>query len=352
MNKGTEAEIKRLTQYSSSSGCGCKISPTVLSEIISKSGNWAQIDEKLLVGNSAMDDACVYQLPDGNALVSTVDFFTAIVDDPYDFGRIAAANAISDVYAMGAKPLFANALLGWPVDELGTDMAAKVMEGAKSICEKAGIVIAGGHSIAVKEPIFGLTVNGICDAKNIKRNNTAEEGDLIYLTKPLGIGVLSTAIKREKISTADYKKLIEIACDLNVLGEVLGQYKSIHAMTDVTGFGFLGHLLEMCKGSGISAEINIQKIPLIEGVEKYIAEYVFPDNTWKNWNACESETEGVEGLEMVNLCDPQTSGGLLIAVAPSFRKEFEQIADTANTMVYLVGRFTEMRGKKIGIVRE
>lgn len=340
-------ETIKLTQFSESSGCGCKIEPAVLHEIIEKSGTKSLQIDNLLVGNESMDDAAVFLLNDGQALVSTVDFFTPIVDDAFDFGCIAAANAISDIYAMGARPAFANAILSWPVDKLGTDLAARVMEGARHIANKAGVVIAGGHSIAGKEPVFGLAVNGFANAAHIKRNNTAKAGDLLYLTKPIGIGVLATAIKRGKIATEDYAELVSVTCALNTFGSVIAGFAEVHAMTDVTGFGLLGHTIEMCEGSGLSAEIILQNIPVMDSMKKYAEQYIFPDNTYKNWNAYTAQTDGVDGMELVTLCDPQTSGGLLIAVDPAFQQAFERISKENNTTVYEVGRITQRREKTV-----
>jgi selenide,water dikinase len=340
----------RLTQYSSSSGCGCKIAPAVLHEIIAKSGNWAVENKMLLVGNKSMDDATVYKLNDELVLISSVDFFTAIVDDPFEFGCIAAANAISDIYAMGAKPIFANAILGWPVDVLGTETAAKVLAGAKSICSAAAIEIAGGHSIAIKEPIFGLSVNGICETRNIKRNNTAKPGNLLYLSKPIGIGILATALKRDKIASEDYHQLLKTAKELNSLGGICGSKEWVTAMTDVTGFGLLGHLVEMCADGILSVELEMNKIPLISGIEKYIGLNIFPDNTWKNWNEYEKAVTGVEGAEMVTLCDPQTNGGLLIAIDPAYQAEFENMAKENGNKVFKIGKFTESKTKKVDIL--
>ncbi|WP_288372885.1 selenide, water dikinase SelD [uncultured Algoriphagus sp.] len=330
----------RLTEWSEGSGCGCKIAPAILDQILSSSNSFSQSDSNLLVGNSGKDDAAVYQVSEDIALVNTVDFFTPIVDDPFDFGQIAAANAISDVYAMGGKPLFANAILSWPVEKLAPELAAKVMEGAKSICSKAGIELAGGHSIAAKDPIFGLSVNGIIHPRKIKTNQGAKEDDLIFLTKPLGIGVLATALKRQKIQDQDYEKLVNTACQLNKIGAVLGNHEEVHAMTDVTGFGLLGHLIEMAEGAGLSAELAIGQLPLIEGIQGYIDQFIFPDNTYRNWNAYNTKTEGVKGMDLVKLCDPQTSGGLLIAVSPENKTWFEDTLKQANQEVWQIGSFT------------
>lgn len=336
-----ENKPTRLTEWSEGSGCGCKIAPAILDQILSASGSFFQSDPNLLVGNSHKDDAAVYQVSDDLAMINTVDFFTPIVDDPFDFGRIAAANAISDVYAMGGKPIFANAILSWPVEKLAPELAAKVLEGAKSICKQAGIELAGGHSIAAKDPIFGLSVNGIIHPRKIKTNQGSKQGDLLFLTKPLGIGVLATALKRGKIQENDYLNLLDTTCRLNSIGSVLGNHEEVHAMTDVTGFGFLGHLIEMAEGSGLSAEIEISKLPLITGIQEYINQFIFPDNTYRNWNAFNTKTKGVVGMDLVKLCDPQTSGGLLISVAPENKTWFEETMKRENQPIWEIGKFVE-----------
>ncbi|TFV96238.1 selenide, water dikinase SelD [Algoriphagus kandeliae] len=340
----------RLTEWSEGSGCGCKIAPAVLDQILSSSESWTQTDPNLLVGNSAKDDAAVYQVSEDLALVNTVDFFTPIVDDPFDFGRISAANAISDVYAMGGKPLFANAILSWPVEKISPELAAKVLEGAKSICKTAGIELAGGHSIAAKDPIFGLSVNGIVHPRKIKTNQGAKANDLIYLTKPLGIGVLATALKRQKIKDEDYLTLVDTACRLNHIGQVLGNHEEVHAMTDVTGFGLLGHLIELAEASGISAQVDFSKLPILEGVQDYIKQFIFPDNTYRNWNAFQSKVKGVNGMDLVPLCDPQTSGGLLIAVGEENQKWFEDTMKSENQIVWEIGRFIEKQVFKVEVL--
>ncbi|GAB3229760.1 selenide, water dikinase SelD [Algoriphagus aestuariicola] len=331
----------RLTEWSEGSGCGCKIAPAVLDQILGASGSFSQTDPKLLVGNSHKDDAAVYQVSADLAVINTVDFFTPIVDDPYDFGMIAAANAISDVYAMGGKPAFANAILSWPVEKIAPELAAKVLEGAKKICQRAGIELAGGHSIAAKDPIFGLSVSGTVHPRKIKTNRGAKAGDLLFLTKPLGIGVLATALKRQKITEKDYLNLVDTACRLNAVGTVLGNHEEVHAMTDVTGFGLLGHLIEMAEGAGLSAQIEISKLPLIEGIQDYINQFIFPDNTYRNWNAFSPKTKGVTGMDLVKLCDPQTSGGLLIAVAEENRAWFEEATRLQNQVVWEIGKFLD-----------
>lgn len=336
-----ETQPTRLTEWSEGSGCGCKIAPAILDQILSASGSFFQSDPNLLVGNSHKDDAAVYQVSEDLAVINTVDFFTPIVDDPFDFGRIAAANAISDVYAMGGKPIFANAILSWPVEKLAPDLAAKVLEGAKTICKQAGIELAGGHSIAAKDPIFGLSVNGIIHPRKIKTNAGAKSGDLIFLTKPIGVGVLATALKRQKIQEKDYISLLDTTCRLNSVGAVLGNHEEVHAMTDVTGFGLLGHLIEMAEGAGLSAQLEIEKIPLIEGIQEYINQFIFPDNTYRNWNAFNQKVSGVKGMDLVKLCDPQTSGGLLIAVSEENSTWFENTMKSEKQPVWEIGRFME-----------
>lgn len=336
-----ETKPTRLTEWSEGSGCGCKIAPAILDQILSASGSFLQSDPSLLVGNSHKDDAAVYQVSEDLAFINTVDFFTPIVDDPFDFGRISAANALSDVYAMGGKPIFANAILSWPVEKIAPEIAAKVLEGAKSICKQAGIELAGGHSIAAKDPIFGLSVNGIIHPHKIKTNRGAIAGDIIYLTKPIGIGVLATALKSQKIQDKDYLNLVDTASRLNTIGETLGNHEEVHAMTDVTGFGLLGHLIEMCEGANFSAEIDLGKVPLIEGIQGYINQFIFPDNTYRNWNAYSAKTKGVIGMDLVKLCDPQTSGGLMIAVDPTSQKWFEETMNLQNQVIWQIGRFKQ-----------
>lgn len=340
----------RLTEWSEGSGCGCKIAPAILDQILTVSGSFSQTDPKLLVGNTQKDDAAVYQVSEDLAVINTVDFFTPIVDDPFDFGRIAAANAISDIYAMGGKPIFANAILSWPVEKISPDLAAKVLEGAKSICKQAGIELAGGHSIAAKDPIFGLSVNGIIHPKKIKTNQGSKEGDLIYITKPIGIGVLATALKRQKITEKDYVNLVDTACRLNSIGEILGNHEEVHAMTDVTGFGLLGHLLEMAEGANLSARLDLSKLPLVGGIQEYINQFIFPDNTYRNWNAFNSKVTGVKGMDLVKLCDPQTSGGLLISVSPENKDWFETTMTKHNQPAWEIGEFSILAEYTIEVV--
>lgn len=308
-----------LTQYAHGAGCGCKIAPQVLKEILQTSVS--QPSQNLLVGNSSNDDAAVYDLGNGNALISTTDFFMPIVDDAFDFGRIAAANAISDVYAMGGKPILALAILGWPIQKLPTSLAQRVIEGARTVCAEAGIALAGGHSIDTLEPMFGLSVNGLIEIKNLKKNDTAQEGDLLFLTKPIGVGVLSTAQKRGLLKEEDKTTLIKQLTQLNNFGEKLGSIAGVTAVTDVTGFGLLGHLIEMAQGSNLSAVINYTNVPKIEGISFYLNQNTIPDATFRNWNAYSTVTEissDVNVMEAFNLLpDPQTNGGLLFSVDPN-----------------------------------
>ena len=271
-------EIK-LTQYSHGAGCGCKISPEVLDKILK--GNIAMPDnDKLIVGNHSKDDAAVLDLGNGTALISTTDFFMPIVDDPFSFGRIAAANAISDVYAMGGRPVLAIAILGWPINKLSPEVAQKVIDGGRSICIEAGISLAGGHSIDSPEPIFGLAVNGIVPIENIKQNNRAKEGDVLFLTKPLGVGILTTAEKKGLLKEEHKDLAAKQMMQLNKIGEALGKLQSVNAMTDVTGFGLLGHLTEMAEGSGLSAVINFADVPLITPeIKDYISQGSVPGGT-------------------------------------------------------------------------
>lgn len=309
-----------LTQHAHGAGCGCKIAPQVLSEILQSSSQQPE-DPDLLVGNKTNDDAAVYHLGNGKALIATTDFFMPIVDDAFDFGRVAAANAISDVYAMGGTPILALAILGWPVNKLPAALAQRVLEGARSICTQAGISLAGGHSIDSLEPMFGLSVNGTIDIQHLKKNNTAKEGDLIFITKPIGTGILSTAQKRNLLLEEDKLLLIEQLTKLNSAGETLGKMEGVTAMTDVTGFGLLGHLMEMAEGSGLSAVLNYSKVPKIESLPGYLKQNIVPDATYRNWNAYNLKTAFGEGVNVAEgfmvLPDPQTNGGLLFSVNES-----------------------------------
>ncbi|MCK6650340.1 MAG: selenide, water dikinase SelD [Bacteroidia bacterium] len=312
----------RLTQYSHGAGCGCKIAPATLEQIL-RSNITFPTDKKLLVGNSTNDDAAVYLISDDQAVISTTDFFMPIVDDAHDFGMIASANAISDVYAMGGKPLLAVAILGWPINKLSTELAQKVIEGAREICAQAGIPLAGGHSIDSPEPIFGLAVTGLVHPENLKQNNTAKVGDFLYLTKKLGVGILATAGKKGQLKMEHIGVAAAQMRQLNKLGEKVGALDYVSAMTDVTGFGLLGHVIEMAEGSDVTAEIEHKNIPLIEGLDDYIAMMCVPDNSFRNWKSYEQKVSGITGNSLLTLCDPQTNGGLLIAVNENHKNDFE-----------------------------
>ncbi|MES2681543.1 MAG: selenide, water dikinase SelD [Bacteroidota bacterium] len=339
-----------LTQHAHGAGCGCKIAPQVLEEIL-QSDTARPVDKNLLVGNRTNDDAAVYDLGNGKGLIATTDFFTPIVDDAYDFGRVAAANAISDVYAMGGTPSLALAILGWPVNKLPASLAKQVLEGARTICDEAGIPLAGGHSIDTAEPMFGLSVNGLIDLENLKKNNTAGEGDLIFMTKPLGTGILSTAQKRKVLTEEDQTLLIKQLTRLNAIGEKLGRIKGVTAMTDVTGFGLLGHLLEMAEGSGLSAHINYSLVPKIPSVAQYIKLTMIPDATYRNWNAYSKKVffdSDVDAMEAFSLLpDPQTNGGLLFSVEEKAAKEVTVLLQGSGygEFVKPIGRI-EKRGEK------
>lgn len=317
-------EIKdiKLTQYSHGAGCGCKISPAVLDTILHTTVSYVS-DNRLLVGNSERDDAAVWDLGNGTALISTTDFFMPIVDDPYDFGRIAAANAISDVYAMGGKPILAIAILGWPINKLPAETAGRVLDGAKSICAEAGITVSGGHSIDSQEPIFGLAVNGIVSISNLKKNSTATAGCYLYLTKPLGIGALSTAQKKGMLEKEDADIILKSMTTLNKIGEQLATMEGVKAMTDVTGFGLLGHLSEMCEGSGLMAEISYEKVPVIPNLISYINKGCIPGGTKRNWDSYGHKIGQITEEQKYVLADPQTSGGLLLAVEEQAVPAFE-----------------------------
>ncbi|HMK02657.1 MAG TPA: selenide, water dikinase SelD [Ferruginibacter sp.] len=346
-----EGAIK-LTQYSHGAGCGCKIAPKVLDEIL-KSNSLSPINKDLLVGNSSKDDAAVYDLGNGTALISTTDFFMPIVDDAFDFGRIASANAISDVYAMGGKPILAIAILGWPVDKLPAALAQQVLEGSRKICEGAGIPLAGGHSIDSTEPIFGLSVSGLVDIKHLKKNDTAKAGDAIFITKPLGVGILSTAQKRGLLKEAHLPVMIKQMTQLNKIGEALGKISGVNAMTDVTGFGLLGHLIEMAEGSGLSAEINYSALPVIDGAREYLSQRIVPDATYRNWNSYSDKVKfekRVNVMEAFNLLpDPQTNGGLLISVNENSVEAVKALLRENDLEFFAepVGKFIPMEEKRI-----
>ncbi|MEO6734450.1 MAG: selenide, water dikinase SelD [Ferruginibacter sp.] len=345
------AAVVKLTQYSHGAGCGCKIAPKTLDEILTS--NFATPDnDKLIVGNHSKDDAAVYDLGNGTALISTTDFFMPIVDDPFEFGRIASANAISDVYAMGGKPILAIAILGWPVNILSPAIAQKVIEGSRSICMEAGIPLAGGHSIDSPEPIFGLAVNGLVAVENIKQNNLAKEGDLLFLTKPLGVGILTTAEKKGLLLNEHKGVAAKQMMQLNKVGEALGKIKGVTAMTDVTGFGLLGHLVEMTEGSGLSAVVDFENVHLItDNIVKYVDQKCVPGGTQRNWDSYGEKIGFITDYQQSILADPQTSGGLLIAVNASAVDELKNIFNQHGLQKFTVpvGYLTAQQGKLVTI---
>jgi selenide,water dikinase len=310
-------------------------------------------DARLLVGNDKRDDAAVYDLGNGTALISTTDFFMPIVDDAYDFGRVASANAISDVYAMGGKPVLAIAILGWPVDKLPAETAQKVLEGARAICAEAGISLAGGHSIDCPEPVFGLAVNGLVDIKNLKQNSTATPGCRLYLTKALGVGILTTGQKKGILKPEHASIAFESMVKLNSIGEKLGKLDYVKAMTDVTGFGLLGHLAEMCEGSDLQATIEFDKVPKIGVIDEYLQQGAVPGGTNRNWASYGHKVGSITDRQKHILADPQTSGGLLVAVEHGYEKEFEDLLrgnGIPEQNVVAFGRLEERDGMPLIVV--
>jgi selenide,water dikinase len=347
-------EIK-LTQYSKGGGCGCKIAPSVLQQIVQTQNK--DVFQNLLVGNESSDDAAVYRLDNETAVISTTDFFMPIVDDAFDFGRIAAANSISDIYAMGGTPMMAIAILGWPVSKLPAEEAQKVLEGARAICREAGIPIAGGHTIDSSDPIFGLAVTGTVALKNLKKNNTAKAGDLLFLTKRIGVGLLATAIKRGVLQPDHYSPLLRQMTTLNSIGKVLGELGSVHAMTDVTGFGLLGHSIEMAEGSGLSAEISYSALQRLDGVEEYIKLRTVPGATARNWSSYSNKVQFDKEINVEEarelLPDPQTNGGLLIAISAKGVEELKTLFTGNNLSAFLkpIGKLIE-KSEKVIYVKE
>lgn len=340
----------RLTQFAHGAGCGCKIAPAVLEKIL-KASNVSYNDfPALIVGNDTRDDAAVFALSEDTYIISTTDFFMPIVDDAHTFGAIAAANALSDVYAMGGRPLMALALLGWPVDKIPAEVAAQVLEGGRSICWKAGIPLAGGHSIDSPEPFFGLAVSGVVKKENLKRNNTARPGDVIYLTKPLGSGIITTAAKRKLADEADLDEAVKWMTELNNVGEKLGGLSYVTAMTDVTGFGLLGHLLEICEGSHTSAEIFYDRVPLMNNLKNYTSRMIYPDNTMRNWQSFENKVSGIGAESLLTLCDPQTNGGLLVCVEGTAENNFETFLQENAVAAFRIGMISQEKDNLIHIV--
>lgn len=310
--------ITRLTELAHGGGCGCKIAPAILSEILAKMP-LGVVAKELLVGTETSDDAAVWRLNDSQALVATTDFFMPVVDDPFEFGRIAATNAISDIYAMGATPIFALALVGMPIQVLSKETIGRILEGGQSVCTQAGIPIAGGHTIDSVEPIYGLVALGIAHPDHIRRNRDAQDGDVLILGKGLGVGIYSAALKKEKLSPQHYKEMIQSTTQLNTVGAQLGADSSVHALTDITGFGLAGHLLEIARGSDLDAVVSALALPVLPGVKELIAQGHFTGASTRNWegygNAVAIAPELPEEIKTL-ITDPQTSGGLLACVAP------------------------------------
>src|SRR5438445_1765672 len=309
MNTITEPQIK-LTSFSHGGGCGCKIAPGVLAEILKNSSGFP-VPKELMVGIETADDAAVYQLNDEQALIATTDFFMPIVDDPYDFGRIAATNAISDVYAMGGTPIMALALDGMPINKLPVEVIGQIIKGGEAICAEAGIPIAGGHTIDSVEPIYGLVVMGLVHPSKVRRNADARPGDVLILGKPLGVGVLSAALKKGKLDAAGYARMIETTTQLNTPGTALAELSGVHALTDITGFGLAGHTLELARGAGVTAVIEWSKVPLIDGVAALAADGFITGASGRNWAGYGAEVSLASGLPKTAqdlLTDPQTSG--------------------------------------------
>lgn len=332
------ASIK-LTEYSHGAGCGCKISPMLLDEIL-VSAIETSVYPKLLVGNASKDDAAAFDLGNGTSVLSTTDFFMPIVDDAFTFGQIAATNALSDIYAMGGKPLMAISIFGWPIDKLSADVAREVIDGGRSICEDAGIPLAGGHSIDSPEPIFGLAVTGLVDNKHLMQNSSAQEECLIFLTKPLGIGILSTAQKQKKIEEGHIEPAIKAMTTLNKVGAELAKLEGVVAMTDVTGFGLLGHLSEICEASSIGANIWFDKVPLLPHVEKYRQLGCIPGGTRKNFASYGAKISDMTQQQREILCDAQTSGGLLVIVKKEALEAFLALTEASGLTLEAIGETT------------
>ena len=332
-------EKVKLTEYSHGAGCGCKISPILLDEILQTTQKTSEYPQ-LLVGNSDKDDAAAYDLGNGTSVLSTTDFFMPIVDDAFTFGKIAATNALSDIYAMGGRPLMGISIFGWPIDKLSADVGREVIDGGRAVCEDAGIPLAGGHSIDSPEPIFGLAVTGLVENKNLMQNSNAKEDCLIFLTKPLGIGILTTAQKRKKIEDGHINPAIEAMTTLNKVGADLAPLDGVVAMTDVTGFGLLGHLVEICEASSISADVWFDKVPLLPNVEKYRLLECIPGGARKNFVSYGSKISEMTQQQREILCDAQTSGGLLVIVQKSGLEQFFEVTKKAGLELEAIGETT------------
>ena len=337
-------EAVKLTQYSHGAGCGCKISPALLESILHTARETLP-HPNLLVGNDSKDDAAAYDLGNGTSVLSTTDFFMPIVDDPFTFGRIAATNALSDIYAMGGTPLMAISIFGWPIKKLSDEVARQVIDGGRAACDDAGIPLAGGHSIDSPEPIFGLAVTGLVDNKNLKQNNTAEPDCEIFLTKPLGIGILSTAQKMGVIQPGHIEPSIETMCTLNKIGSEIAKLEGVTALTDVTGFGLLGHLGEICDGSGISATLHYSRVPKLPNTEHYLEQGCIPGGNVNNFKSYGHTIGDMTDVQRGILCDPQTSGGLLSVVRTSAVPDFLALTASAGLELDPIGH-TRSRGEK------
>ena len=337
-----KSEGIRLTQYSHGAGCGCKIAPDVLSRILAETdgGGSNATFPSLLVGHQSRDDAAAVALDNDRAVLSTTDFFMPIVDDPYDFGRIAATNAISDIYAMGGTPQLAVAILGWPIDQLAPEIANRVVQGGRDVCARLGFPLAGGHSIDATEPIFGLAVTGTVARAHLKQNSGARPGDLLILTKPLGIGIHTTAEKQGKLQAAHRGLATELMCQSNQVGALLAKLDGVHALTDVTGFGLAGHLMEMCRGANLSAILDPAAIPELPGLDDYITQGCVPGGTQRNFDALKNRLPTLTPRAFAVLCDPQTSGGLLIAVSPSTVEDVQRLLTEQECPNAVVGSLT------------
>ncbi|MCC7298434.1 MAG: selenide, water dikinase SelD [Bacteroidia bacterium] len=344
-----DEQAMKLTGFSKGSGCGCKINPGVLKELLTGLTHNTEFPN-LLVGNDLSDDCSVFDLGNGDCLLQTVDFFTPIVDDPYIYGAVAASNALSDIWAMGGKVIMANAVFSWPIDKLPLEIGKQVLKGAFDVCSKAGIPLAGGHSIDGAEPLMGLSVTGICKKHQLKRNSTAQNGDAIFMTKSLGTGMLAAAMKRNIISEVQVAALHKNILGLNQVGQLLGAEDSVHAMTDITGFGLAGHLLEMCRAANLSAQVEFLKLPLITEAKDLATSFVLPDNAMRNWNAYQQEIEMVQQDAFPWLVDPQTNGGLLFAVDPNQIENVCRLLDIANEKYSIVGQFVHSGTPKLVVI--
>lgn len=334
----------KLTEYSHGAGCGCKISPKVLDTILASQLPPVS-DANLVVGNKSKDDAAVYDIGNGQGIVSTTDFFMPILDDPFDFGRVAATNALSDIYAMGGKPLMAIAILGWPVNVLSAEIAQQVVDGGRQACADAGIQLAGGHSIDSPEPIFGLAATGIVPLEQLKRNDKATAGCQLFLTKPLGIGILTTAQKQKKLQSEHENLARDTMCQLNTPGLAFAQLEGVKAMTDVTGFGLMGHLVEICEGSNLSATLDESSLPLLEPIEHYREQGCIPGGTKRNFDSYGHKIAPLSDRQQQLLCDPQTSGGLLVAVSEDGIEAFLSCAESQGLALSPIGALADYDGE-------